>query len=384
VTHGLFWLALITLSVYLPAAVELLRGNRSIPFLAPTSPRFVSLPPRVSVIVAARNEERNIRPALRSLLNLDYPDYELLVVDDRSDDDTGAIVEDLAAGDARLKAIHVTELPAGWLGKTHALWKGSQEATGGLFLYTDADIVMEPTALARAVTFLEKERLDHLAVTPTMRMPSLFLAMFGTTFIVFFSLFARPWKARDPRSPYHIGIGAFNLVRADAYWAIGGHRAIRLRPDDDMKLGKLLKKGGFRQEAAYGRDLLEVEWYASAREVVKGLEKNAFAGTDYRVGYTLGGALFVLLCGVWPWLGLVLTDGATRLLNGAVVLLACLVVADTARFHGARPWHAAGFPLCSGFFSWIILRTMVLNLVRGGIIWRGTFYPLGELRNNRV
>jgi hypothetical protein len=226
--------------------------------------------------------------------------------------------------------------------------------------------------------------MDHLAVTPVMRMPSLFLAMFGASFIIFFSLFARPWKARDPKSPCHIGIGAFNLITADAYRTVGGHETIRLRPDDDMKLGKLVKKGGFRQDVVYGRGFLEVEWYASVREVVIGLEKNAFSGTDYRVGYALWGAFFYLLCGVWPWLALLATSGPTRLLNGAVVLLVTLIFADTARFHGARPWHAVGFPLCAAFFSWIIVRTLVLNLVRGGITWRGTFYSLKELKKNRI
>jgi glycosyltransferase involved in cell wall biosynthesis len=361
-----------------------MRGNRSVRFLGDITTCLPSPPPKVSVIVAARNEERNIREALLSLLRLQYPNYELIVVDDRSDDATGAIVDELAGHDPRFQAVHVTELPPGWLGKTHALWSGSRRATGELFLFTDADIVMEPTVLSRAVHYLREQRIDHLAVTPVMRMPSLFLAMFGASFIIFFSLFARPWKARDPKSPCHIGIGAFNLVTADAYRTVGGHEAIRLRPDDDMKLGKIVKKGGYRQDIVYGRGFLDVEWYSSVREVIHGLEKNAFSGTDYRVGYALWGALFYLLCGVWPWLALLATTGATRMLNGAVVLLVTLIFADTARFHGARPWHGVGFPLCAGLFSWIIVRTLVLNLVRGGITWRGTFYPLKELRRNRV
>lgn len=383
-TTALFWLAVTTLLIYLIVAVDLLRGNRSVRFLRDISPDHPSPAPKVSVIVAARNEERNIREALSSLLRLDYPDYELIVVDDRSDDATGAIVDELALQDTRLQAVHLTKLPPGWLGKTRALWTGSQRAAGDLLLFTDADIFMEPTVLFRAVTFLQEEGIDHLAVTPTMRMPTLFLAMFGASFIIFFSLFARPWKARDPKSSRHIGIGAFNLITANAYRSIGGHETIRLRPDDDMKLGKVVKKGGFRQEVLYGRGLLEVEWYSSVREVISGLEKNAFSGTDYRVGYALWGAFFYLLCGVWPWVGLVATSGPTRLLNGAVVLLVTLIFADTARFHGARPWHAAGFPLCAGFFSWIIVRTLILNLVRGGITWRGTFYSLAELKKNRI
>ncbi|HEY5512071.1 MAG TPA: glycosyltransferase family A protein, partial [Geomonas sp.] len=275
---------------------------------APTLP---PRPPKVTLVVAARNEERNIAEALRSLLCLDYPDYELLVVNDRSEDTTGAILEELSADQPRLRVIQVSELPAGWLGKNHALWVGARAAAGELLLFSDADIVMEPTVLSRAVTFLLDQGVDHLAVTPVLRMPTLFLDMFGASFILFFCMFSRPWKARDPRSRFHIGIGAFNLVRTAAYWKAGGHRRIALRPDDDMKLGKILKLDGFRQESAYGGGLLTVEWYATLGELIRGLEKNAFAGVDYRLTLVLLGALCHLTASVWPYLAIFLTTGAT-------------------------------------------------------------------------
>lgn len=380
----LFWLGAATLVVYLLLGIDLLWGNRSVRSLDGVSPRLPVPAPRVSVIAAARNEARNIREALQSLLQLDYPDYELIVVDDRSEDETGAILDAMAAADPRLKAVHVRELPPRWLGKNHALWLGSQKATGELILFTDADIVMAPTTLARAVTLLRQERLDHLAVTPSMRMPSTFLQMFGTSFILYFSLFARPWKAKDPKSRYHIGIGAFNLMRAEAYRMVGGHETIRLRPDDDLKLGKILKRAGCRQDVAYGCDFMAVEWYASVGEAVRGLEKNAFSGCDYSVPFALSGALFHLVCTVWPYLALLMTSGPTRAINAAVVVLLTFLFADSARRHRAKPWHAVAFPVTTLLFVWIILRTMVLNLSRGGIVWRGTFYPLEELKSNKV
>jgi glycosyltransferase involved in cell wall biosynthesis len=388
----LCWLAAITLAVYALAALDVMVGNRSVRSLRDVAPKFSpeaapevrASAPRVSVVTAARNEARNIREALRSLLELDYPDCELIVVDDRSEDRTGAILEQMAALDPRLKVLRVTELPTGWLGKNHALWQGSLQATGEILLFTDADVVMERSALARAVSFLEEERLDHLALTPRMNMPGTLLSMFGLAFILFFSLFARPWKARDPRSRRHIGIGAFNLVRAAAYRAVGGHETIRLRPDDDLKLGKILKRAGFRQDVAYGSDSISVEWYSSLGEAIRGLEKNAFAGCDYRVSVALSGVVFHLAASVWPYLAIFVTGGATRLLYCAVVALLTVLLADSAGFHGARRWHAIGFPLTAAIFAWIVLRTMILNLAHGGITWRGTFYPLAELKANRV
>src|SRR6185369_3647515 len=185
----LFWLALITLLLYLAVTLDLLRGNRTVQALRDVPPVVSNIPVPVSIIVAARNEQRNIREALQSLIVLDYPDYELIVVDDRSEDETGRILDEMAAASPRLKVIHVDTLPHGWLGKNHALWVGSGIATGELFLFTDADIVMEPTILTRAVSFMERNSLDHLAATPSMRMPTLFLSMFGASFIIFFSLF---------------------------------------------------------------------------------------------------------------------------------------------------------------------------------------------------
>jgi uncharacterized membrane protein (UPF0136 family) len=208
--------------------------------------------------------------------------------------------------------------------------------------------------------------------------------MFGAAFIIFFSLFARPWKARDPKSRCHIGIGAFNLVRSDVYRLVGGHETIRLRPDDDIKLGKIIKRGGFRQDAAYAPEFLVVEWYATLREVVIGLEKNAFSGADYNIPLVLAGVVIHSLCSIWPFVAVFTTHGAVRGMYLATVALILLVVADGARFHHARPWCAIGYPLMSALFVFILLRTMLLNLLQGGIRWRGTFYPLKELKANKV
>ena len=380
----LFYLGVAVFLAYLLFGLDLARGNRSIRSLAAMPTALPPHPPKVSLVVAARNEERNIAQALGSLLRLDYPDYELLVVNDRSEDATGRILAELSAQDPRLRVIEVARLPAGWLGKNHALWTGARAAAGELLLFSDADIIMEPPVLSRAVSYLLEEGIDHLAVTPVLEMPGLFLDMFGASFILFFCMFARPWKARDPGSRCHIGIGAFNLVRSAAYWRVGGHRRIALRPDDDMKLGKILKRGGFRQECAYGGGLLLVEWYATLGELIRGLEKNAFAGVDYRLSVLLLGALCQVAASVWPYLAVFLTTGATRGVYLAVVTLITLIFVDSVGFHRAKRWYAIAFPGTALLFIYILLRTAFLNLAHGGITWRGTFYPLKELRANKV
>lgn len=228
----LFWLALATLAAYAVIAVDVFSGSRKLRFLREVSAVLPERPPRVSLIAAARNEERNIEAAVRSLLKLDYPELELILVNDRSEDRTGVILDQLAREDGRLCVLHVAELPPGWLGKNHALWLGSRQARGELLLFTDADVLMRPDVLRRAVHLLESAGLDHLAATPEARMPKLLLNLFMAAFGFVFGVFTRPWQARDPKSPRHIGIGAFNLVRAEAYARVGGHRTIALRPDD--------------------------------------------------------------------------------------------------------------------------------------------------------
>lgn len=379
----LLLLAAGTLLLYIAISLEVTIGNRSIAFLKDIPPLEGDFP-RVSIVIPARNEERNLEEALRSVLAQDYPDVEIVVVDDRSTDRTGEILDRMATADPRLKVVHVTELPPGWLGKNHALELGSEGATGDYLLFTDADVVMEPTALRRAVAHMEAKRLDHVTSSPEIERTSLLYEMLIGTFALFFAMYTKPWKAGDPKAPQHIGIGAFNLVRTAAYRAMGGHRPIALRPDDDLKLGKLLKKNGYRQEFLYGHGMLRVEWYASIRELVRGLMKNAFPAVDYRISVVILSTLAQLAVNVWPFLAVFVTAGATRLVNLAVCLLILLLCAVNAPLAGVRRWYGVGFPMASLLFLYILWRSTLLILWTGGIEWRGTRYPLAELKANKV
>ncbi len=380
----LFWVALLTLLFYLLVVCDLTVGNRMIKALREVSPLNCENPLRISIVVAARNEQKNIREALQSLLELDYPAFELIVVDDRSEDNTGQILDEMAASSSRLKVIHLKTLPPGWLGKNHALWIGSRLASGELLLFTDADIVMESTVLTRAAAFMELYKLDHLTATPSMTMPTTFLSMFGASFIIFFALFSRPWKARDVKSRCHVGIGAFNIVRAEIYRHVGGHETIRLRPDDDMKLGKIIKLAGYRQDLVYAPEFLAVEWYSTIKEVIKGLEKNAFSAADYNIPLVLAGILIHLFCSLWPFIAIFITTGVVQDIYLATVCFIIIAFADSARFHHTKVWYVLGYPIATALFVFILFRTMLLNLVQGGIYWRGTFYPLKELKANKV
>ena len=380
----LFWLAVATLVFVFATTIEFAIGNRSLARLTDQHPFSADQAPKVSVVVAARNEASKIEEALQSVLAQDYADIEFIAVDDRSTDETGRILDRMAGDYPRLRAVHITDLPRGWLGKNHALHFGAEQATGKLLLFTDADAVMEHSVISRTVGYLLREQIDHLAVTPQLCMPGRLLSMVGGTFALFFAAYAKPWQARNPKSPRHIGIGAFNLLRADVYRAIGGHRAIGMRPDDDMKLGKLIKKHGYRQDVALGRELMTVEWYSTLRELVRGLEKNTYAAVDYSLPVILLSSMAQIIICFWPLAALMVTHGAIWWLNLIIVVLLAVLYIDTAQTHGGKRWHCVGTPVTALLFQYIIWRATLKTLWNDGIDWRGTHYSLKELQANKV
>jgi glycosyltransferase involved in cell wall biosynthesis len=378
--------ALSLAAVALGALLQLVWGYLSIPSLkdVPATTLTGSSMPNVSVIVAARDEERHIESAVSALLGQSYSDYELIVVDDRSSDRTSEILGRLATRSPRLHVVTVPELPPGWLGKNHALHVGAANASGELFLFADADVVMRPETLSRAVRLMRVERADHLAVAPDLVLPTWPLALVVNYFMMWFLLWLRSWKTRDPRSSAYVGIGAFNLVRATAYRAIGGHSRIPLRPDDDLMLGKLLKTAGYRQIVAAGAGAIAVEWYRTLGELARGFRKNAFAGLRYSMLLTIGAIAGNLALGIWPFAAIWMTSGAERVLYATAALAQMAGYAGLALTQRTRPWLAVLYPFASLIFV-SILGAAVLRTVRlRGIEWRGTFYPLDELRANRV
>ncbi|MFL6213948.1 MAG: glycosyltransferase [Blastocatellia bacterium] len=380
----LFYLAAVTVAVHVIITVDLWQGNRRVRALKDVAPLQPTEWPRVSVVIAARNEARNIEEALQSVLNQDYPRLEIIVADDRSTDRTGSILDRIAASDERLRPLHITALPAGWLGKNHALDFAARHATGDFLLFTDADIVMHSATIRLAISHALRERRDHIAIAPEAHMPGVLLNAFLGVFGLFFSLFSKPWKAADPRSSRFIGIGAFNLIKTQAYRRIGGHAPIRMRPDDDMKLGKLIKQSGYRQELLHGVGMIKVEWYASVRELIDGTEKNFFAGLEYNLAVAITAALLQLALFIWPFVGVWVTTGATRWLNLVAVLIVLATYAVGAPIVGARRRYAFLFPVSVLLFIYLMWNAARKTILNGGINWRDTHYPLAELKANKV
>jgi glycosyltransferase involved in cell wall biosynthesis len=376
--------ALLLLLYWFATAALVMRGNRRLRRLAALSAPAPASWPKVSLVFAARNEGATVGAAVPTMLALDYPDFEVIAVDDRSEDDTGALLEALAARNPRLEVEHIRALPPGWLGKNHALHRGAARATGDWILFTDADIHFEPAALRRAVAQAEADRLDLLAAAPRLHEHGHLLGACVNAFSLFFTLGIQPWRIPDPRSAAHGSVGAFGMVRAAKYRELGGHEPIRLRPDDDVKLGKLFKKSGARCELMLGAGAISVAWYDTVPAMVRGLTKNAYAGVDYRWWVPPLGVVWLAAFFLWPWVALLATSGpAWGCYLGSLALMLWLAV-DQTKFSGGRVRHGLLLPLGAAVFGYILLRSMIVTHGTGGITWRGTHYSLAELKANRI
>jgi glycosyltransferase involved in cell wall biosynthesis len=344
--------------------------------------------PRVSIIVPARNEEKDIEQTLARLLQLDYDNYEVIAVNDRSTDCTGEIMERVAqslpADSRRLRVIHHRELPAGWLGKTHAMWTATNEATGDWLLFTDADVLFKPDSLRRALAYGEAERADHVVLFPQMIMKRageyMMIAFFQTMFV----FGHRPWKVADPNSKDHMGVGAFNLIRRSVYEAVGTYEALRMEVLDDMKLGKVVKNAGFAQRNVFGGDLISIRWARGARGVVDNLTKNFFAVLSFQWWRTLISAFGLAFLNLMPFLGLCLAHGWERLPYAIALGSMFSIYVGMSWRSGVPAYYFLLHPISTALFVYTLLLSMFHTLWNDGIIWRGTRYPLDELRKGMV
>jgi glycosyltransferase involved in cell wall biosynthesis len=370
--------------LWIAGGVQVTLGLRRVRSLADVDPLPDCALPSLTVIAAAKDEGARIERALRSLLAQDYPALQIVFVDDRSVDDTGAILDRIAREHPTLRAIHVTELPAGWLGKCHALAQASADATSDWLLFTDGDIEFAPDAARRAVSLAIRDRAEHLAVAPELIVDSFGESIFIGHFLAMFYLSQQPWRASDPRSKSSIGIGAFNLVRRATYVAAGGHERIRFEVIDDLALGRILKHSGGRQLYALPGEKIRAKWHVGVRGLIRGVEKNAFAAFRYNVAVGFAAVVMQLALGWVPVLGFFLPGITSKIAATLAWVGILLVYAASVRGTKLKAWRAVLMPFGSLLFAFAIFRSIAITTARGGLTWRGTFYPLAELRRRML
>ena len=359
-------------------------GALRLPWIKDFAPAKDSDCPKTSLIFAARNEEEKLPGALATLAALDYPQLEIIAVDDRSSDSTAKILDEFAGTRSRFRVVHVAELPPGWLGKPHALQKAYEASTGDWLLFTDADVQFRADTLRRAMALAKAQSLDHLTLFGDVEMHGFWEKVLIPFFGLAFHLATHPSRVSQAGSRYYEGVGAFQLLKRTAYEASGTHRRLAMEVIDDMKLGKIVKLAGFRSAVCVGQDAVAVRWHAGIGNLVRGVEKNFFAIANYNALAAAGQFLGLLLLNVVPFWGLVLGHGWIRAFSAIAVVIALGFHAGVCKVMRVSPLYALTLPLGASIVSYMLLRSAALTLKQGGIFWRGTFYPIEELRRGLV
>jgi glycosyltransferase involved in cell wall biosynthesis len=350
--------------------------------------QFAPMPgrwPLFSIVIPACNEAAHLESAVSTLIRQDYPNLEIILVDDRSTDETGDVIDRLAGCDSRVRAVHVRALPEGWLGKVHALHQGVEIARGEWLLFTDADVHFSPGALRRAVALVMQQGADHLTLIPRTIQNGFWLDVAVRTFGLLFFLTTRAASVNRPGSKAFVGIGAFNLVKARVFRRTAGFEWLRLEPGDDVGLGMMIKRAGGTSRIAIAYDDLNLRWYDSVPAMFKGLEKNLFGpACHYRWWLML-----LQVAMIW---GLAAAPLAA-LIGGTVLGRAPLLIAGGAAmgihivfalfYYFESPAEIPSlllFPAGMLLLTLMMLRAGFRCIRNGGIDWRGTHYPLDQLR----
>jgi hypothetical protein len=337
---------------------------------------LVSDQPAVAIIIAVRNEEEDVEKALQSVCNLNYQNYRIIVVNDRSTDRTTEILARF--NHPKIHIITLDTLPAGWLGKNNALYQGYKNTNEEWMLFTDADVEFHPDALGRAFGYVQKHNLDHLTILPDIQSRSIILNSVLATFSMMLMMVTRPWDARKPGKSGSIGVGAFNLVNRLAYEQAGTHERIKLRPDDDLKLAKHIKLAGLRQDVLSGEGYISLEWYRNVHQFIDGLMKNTFAVTNYNIWRSFADMMATLLTIALP-IPIMLVFGNTGIRLMALLLLGVpmlyMILVKPNKW-----WYALMIPYAGCLMAYVVVRSAFITIKQGGIYWRDSFYSLEMLK----
>ena len=333
--------------------------------------------PLVSVIIPARDEARTIESSVRAWLAQLYQDLEIIVVNDRSTDATGDILNRAAAEDPRLIVVTGEEPPPGWLGKPWALHQGSQRARGSLLLFADADVIYAPEAVAAAVARIEQERAALITLFPYMEMegfwenvamPALGVVLFQIMLTFLSNYTKAPWMA--------MGGGTGNLVRRADYDGAGGHEALKDAVVDDIGLGRLVRRYGGRTVALRADDFVRIRMYHGGGEIVRGFTKNLFSafGRSYLIGTTW--VLVTFINNVPPYLFALMGDRVS------MVTVSLITVSRVLLYRSLRyplAYALLANPVMALFWCWVCMRSMWITGVRRQLAWRGRSYDAARI-----
>lgn len=355
--------------------------------LTPESPGVDDGAPFLSVLVAAKDEADNIETCLRTLLAQDYPNFEVIAINDRSEDGTRDIIERMAAEDDRLRCVNIDELPDGWCGKNNAMARGAAEARGHWLCMTDADCRYDsPRTLSIAVRYARETNADLLSILPKLEMHSFWERVIQPACSGVMMIWFHPDKVNSPDKPNAYANGAFMLMRRDVYDGMGGHESVRDQVNEDMHLADLLKRDGKRLRVVTNEGLYAVRMYDSLGAILRGWSRIFFGtfGTLKRLTLSL---LVMLMMGLLPYATAILGFAAAGAgwepawlwwtcgaFGAAAALMQLSVIFRYYRLVSAVPALAWTYPLACGIVSMMLVRSLAMLRPGAKLTWRGTSY----------
>lgn len=388
----LFVLLALVLLVWLSRHITLcVSGGRQFELRPGEATDLPESPPLVSIVVPARDEKENIAGCIKTLQAQDYPEIEIIVVDDRSSDGTASEVRRLAGEDERIRLVQVDELPAGWFGKPHALQRGAAEARGEWLLFVDADCRQAAGAVRVTLDWVLRHGGDMLSLWPMLELRSFSENLLEPVMGGLLGLYYRPQWVNDPQRKVAFANGQFILLRRDVFDAVDGFEAVRGELVEDIAFARLVKGRGYRALSAMGFDIFRTRMYDGFRAIWNGWTR-IFSGAFQRAWY-LGLVVIplILLMSAMPWVLAVVfgiraasagwTDGGLNLVFAAATITIAAklsVMVRVLRLGRANPWMVLLYPLALATMLGVLVNALLLKLGLRRVSWRGTTYHRGK------
>ena len=327
--------------------------------------------PKLSIVIAAKDEEKEIESSLKSILTQNYQNLEIIVVNDRSTDLTGSILEMLQKEFSNLKVETITQLPQNWLGKNHALWNGANKATGDYILFTDADVKYSKNCLRKVSSDVHANKIEFASCFPDFISNGFWESVFNLNFAILLSLRIKFWSVSNPNSSSFCGIGAFNLVKRESYFKMGGHAKLPLEVADDMVLAKLMKQSGAKSVLYSGKNELSVKWQSGGlKSVIKGIEKNAFSGFNYSWIKLIFQMTNLLIVSCIPFAAF-LIDWKLGIFS---ILPIYFIYQINKHFQNNSVFYFLTFPIGALLLTYASVRSALIITLNGSVNWRDTKY----------
>jgi chlorobactene glucosyltransferase len=345
-------------------------------------------PPLCSVLIPAKDEEARIASCLQSALDQDYPNFELIAVDDRSVDRTGAIMDEMAARDPRLKVLHIQpgSLGPGWTGKNNALFQATRQAQGSWLLFVDSDVLLQPTALSRCLSLCVYKKYDLFSILPALESHAFWeRALTPLCSVTATTMYLGIFINNEKRNTCAFANGQYMLTTRAAYDLIGGHETVKDRFCEDTEIARMMMEADLRIRVCMGADVCAVRMYDSLANIIKGWSRIYYAARVGRARHMIGAVLFLLICcfPVYPVLaygifrarhplGNVL-DSGWLIASASHFAIMTFVLGCMYRFTKNSAWNALLFPVAGPMLLWILIKSIIMCFTKK-VEWRGTTY----------